>query len=89
MRFLPIFKCGLRFWAAVFGFYQNLNAIFGFSKPLGLRFIAIFTSGIRFFDAVFGFCSILIAASGNLKCCVRLLEQEISIATAKRCQMGT
>ena len=89
MRFLSILKCGLRFWAAVFGFSQNLNVAFGFSKPLGLRFIAIFISDIRFFDAVFGFCSILITASGILKCCVRFLERKRCIATVRRCQMGT
>ena len=64
MRFLPIFKCGLRFRAAVFGFCQNLDAAFGFSKPLGLRYFAFFIRGLRFLDAVFGFCLILDAASG-------------------------
>ena len=56
---MSIFKCGLRFRAAVFGFYRNLYAARGFSSPLGLRFFPVFISGSRFLDAVFGFCSIL------------------------------
>ena len=72
---MSIFKCGLRFRAAVFGFCRNLYAARGFSNPLGLRFFAFFISGSRFLDAVFGFCSILNAANGILECGVRFLER--------------
>ena len=66
---MSIFKCGLRFRVAVFGFCRNLYAARGLSNPFGLRFFAFFMSGSRFLDAVFGFPLFQ-------KCVVRFLERQ-------------